>query len=588
MAAPKTENGGVPLKLVRGIARAFKRDNWQNTLTGLGTARDKLRSWAHFPNARLDDETLENLYHDDDMAAIIVDRLPMDMLRMGLPNIVVTEQEDGKTAAGGEQDISADMSNKLDELGTLDKMLCGLIWGRLYGGAAIFLGAEDGQDALEPLNEDRIKSFDWMSVLDKRDLVPMKWYNDPTHPKFGEPMTYIIQPTGITPGQMVGIEVRQIHESRLILFEGVLTSNRRKKDNNGWAFSVLQRVYDTLQVFNSNWLSVSHLMTDASQGVFKVKGLIDMIAGGERDTLQTRMEVVDMGRSVARALMIDSEDEDFQRIATTFQGLPDLVDKSAIRLAAGARMPVTILFGQSPSGMDATGESDIRWWYDDVRVKQEQVLKPKLMRLITLLFKTKSGPTKGVEPEQWDLEFESLFQLTELELAELREKQANVDTQYINAQVLLPEEVAINRFGPDGSSNETVIDLDVRKKVLTEDIKAMLEPKPEPPEGGLPGQEKDPDPDVGTPGSDDEEDTDEDEDDTKEREDAGHVHTVTIDGQEMRTSGGGGENHTHSIRLGDEGRAIVLVSSEANDTGGHVHTFTHKDETHTTSTELEA
>lgn len=59
--------------------------------------------------------------------------------------------------------------------------------------------------------------------------------------------------------------------------------------------------------------------------------------------------------------------------------------------------------------------------------------------------------------------------MTPAEEVELRAKQAGIVAQYVTAQVLTPEEVAINRFRADGWSPETRIDLAARKALLDED-----------------------------------------------------------------------------------------------------------------------
>lgn len=44
----------------------------------------------------------------------------------------------------------------------------------------------------------------------------------------------------------------------------------------------------------------------------------------------------------------------------TFTGLPDVYDRVMMDVAGAARTPVTKLFGRSPAGMNATGESDLK------------------------------------------------------------------------------------------------------------------------------------------------------------------------------------------------------------------------------------
>jgi hypothetical protein len=70
------------------------------------------------------------------------------------------------------------------------------------------------------------------------------------------------------------------------------------------------------------------------------------------------------------------------------------------------------------------------------------------------------GPWKGKEPpEDWEITFRPTYTPTEDEQAELRQKVAGADSQYIQSGVLQPNEVALARFGkPRFSLDTTLID----------------------------------------------------------------------------------------------------------------------------------
>lgn len=447
----------------------FRRDGWQNVLTGLGTARDKTQYGAFVRTAHVPDTTLTSLYHQSDIAKRIVAFKPKEMLRQGYTLSI----EDNPDAA-------TDTLKRLREMRANQKLRDGMIWGRLYGGAGVIMGIDDGQDMAEPLDEERIQKFHYLHVVDRQYLIPETWDNDPFSEHFGEPETFRVTPHGHIGATAFNAVV---HRSRILIFRGSHTSDDERMRKDGWDMSVLDPVDVVLRMFDTSWQAAEHLMTDASQGVFKIQGLMSMIAGGQKNDLATRMELVDMSRSVARSLLIDADGgEEFTRQSSSFTDAHSMLDKFMLRLAAAAEMPVTILMGQSPAGMNATGESDFRWFYDTVRTDQENELRPELERLIDLLFKAKDGPTNGIVPEQWDLEFNPLWQPTPIEKQQMRKTQAEIDQIYINTGVLLPEEVATNRFRPDGYSHETQIDLDVRESLLESELEGMEEDasKPDP------------------------------------------------------------------------------------------------------------
>ncbi len=436
------------------------RDNWQNLLTGLGTDRDKTQYGRFLSLQPIQDQELRAMYHQNDIAQKIVAAKPRAMMRKGFCVTIKDNPADNETL----------FKEECRRLKVRERILDGMIWGRLYGGCAVIIGADDGQDASKPLKEDRVKAVRFLHVVDRRYLTPEVYYNDPMNDEhFGEPQVY-----RITPHLSNNVD-RTVHRSRMIIFGGASTDDEERQKLNYWDHSVLTSVYHILRAFDSVWQASEHLMVDASQAVFKIKGLMAMIAGGQKEVVQTRMQLVDMSRSVARALLLDADGEDFTREGATFTDASTLLDKWCMRLASAAEMPQTILFGRSPAGMNATGESDLQGWYDTIATEQETELRPELERLIRLIFTAKKGPTNGVEPT-WELKFNPLWEMTEKERAELRKVTADTDAVYISAQVVLPEEVALSRFKDTGWSSEMNIDLEWREKMLEAEKQEPTEP----------------------------------------------------------------------------------------------------------------
>lgn len=422
-------------------APTTRADSWSNLVTGIGAATGRLdfqfqREW------RIDDQTLEDMFHGDPYASRIVRAVPEEALRRGF------------SVACGDPNVESEIKRSLDDLHVLRKITEAWTWARLFGGAALFIGADDGRDPSLELDTKNIRAIRFVTVLDKREMYPAKWFSDPLSPYFGEPETYRFVRSGAG-----GTDSREVHATRIVRFDGAVTSRRRRQQNNSWCESELQRIISKLREFNGNSAAASTLLQDASQGVFKIKDLMTLIAQNKQDTVRKRLQLMDMARGVARAIMLDADGEDFQRVESGIAtGMADLVDKSFLLLAGAAEIPVTILFGQAPAGLSATGDSDIRWFYDRLDSARTNNVQPRLERIVRMFLRAQNGPTGGVEPEAWTIKWPSLYQLTDAEQADLRAKQATIDTQYITAQVLTPEEVRANRFRRDGYSTETSLD----------------------------------------------------------------------------------------------------------------------------------
>jgi phage-related protein (TIGR01555 family) len=369
---------------------------------------------------------------------------------------------------------------RYEELHGPERFLEALLYEAAYGGAAILVGANDGsEDLTVPLDLEKIKTFQWANVLTPREMQAVRYYGDPAQPKYGEPMIYRIMPDinlnvdmSISGGPTTQYKspiwvTREVHESRLIIFPGIVVSKRHRFRRHGWGNSQLVRVWQVLQDFHSSYGSAAHLLTDFAQAVIKIKGLADVIFQNDDDALGKRAQLIDLSRSVARAVILDSE-EDFERKATPVTGMPELLQRFEHRLAAAADMPVSVLMGREPSGLSATGDMEIEQWYTSLADRQNRRLKPRLERFLRLIMLSKDGPTGGVEPENWSIEFNPLQAPDDSEQADIRLKQAQADQIYMAAGAVLPAEIAQSRFGGSKWSDKTSLDNDARQAAMDE------------------------------------------------------------------------------------------------------------------------
>lgn len=456
--------------------RKAKRDAWENSVTGLGTSRDK-RTAGLFRLGLVTDREARELWVGDDVAARVVETIPQETLRQGYE---IKVQGDEKTAEAARQ-VAEDLKAKLEDLGADEAFYLAQCYERAYGGAAIWPVTNDQQGSLaEPLRPEQAVEFHSLIVFQPEELQASAYYDDITQPKFGQPKTYRVQPR--TPGAQP--EAFEIHESRLVVFPGLRVSRENMPGARpGWGYSVLSRMVHVLRDFNSACDGASALLQDMSQGVFKMSGLIAALAGDQADAIKARMQLMDVSRSMIRSILLDKESgEEFERKTTPLTGLPELIDKFMVRLAAAADMPVTLLMGQSPAGMNATGESDRIFFYNRVAQAQRK-LRPRLEQLVRLLMLSPGGPTGGQEPDVWCVEFCPLWQPSEKEIVETRRVQAEIDEKYYNMGALGTSEIRASRWGGDSYSLETKLDKewDAVVEAQTEaDLERAQNPTPAP------------------------------------------------------------------------------------------------------------
>lgn len=477
-----------------------RADSWINAMTGLGTLRDKLMHAQVVPGAKLGDGTLETLFNDDDIARRVITKLPREATRRGF-EIVLEGDDDGEDAdPEADADVVRLMEDSLAKLDAVPKLRDAWIWARLYGGGGVFVGADDGLEVAQPLNESAIRSIRFLNVVKRTQLTIKQRYEDLTSPLYGEPEIYTAHAARTPLGSVARTGI-DIHASRMIMFRGARTAQLTNESVTGWDDSVLQTVFAALQQSATGWQSVAHLMTDASQGVLKVANLVDLIATGGQEALRTRIAMMDLARSVCRAILVDAERESFERVSTSFTGLPEVMDRLMMRVASAAEMPVTLLFGRSPAGLNATGESDIRGWYDVVADAQNDELRPRLERLLRLMFSAKDSPTRGRVPERWSVEFAPLWQPTDRELAETKKITVDSYVALVGAGIMTDAEAGIG-LAPDFPC----ISAEHRQELMEADLEEGLRPsevgKPEPEPDDADGGDDPDDDDEGEGGSD--------------------------------------------------------------------------------------
>src|SRR5690606_14026884 len=262
---PKTQ------KAPPALADATRKDGWQNLVTGLGTHRDK-RTHTTFGGAPVwqSGQFLDELYAGDDMIARIVDLPAQEMTREWLELHVGDAPEVAKAILQSLEDL--DLQAKTDEA---------LTWARLHGGSLMVLGIDDGQTTDKPLREDSIKSFEWVSVVDRWEVRVASRYADVRSPKYGRPEIYETTPASEGGGSAVSDRML-IHESRVIRFDGMKTRRRRMSLNGRWCGSVVTRVYGVIRDFCSGYAVAASTLADFSVGVVAIQNLAEMLAADQK------------------------------------------------------------------------------------------------------------------------------------------------------------------------------------------------------------------------------------------------------------------------------------------------------------------
>jgi phage-related protein (TIGR01555 family) len=452
-----------------GIFKKTKRivkDGWSNLVTGLSAYATSKKKYTRHKLGLITDQDLESMYAGDGLAARIVDLLVDDMFRecwdYYFPDLDELKAEK----------IIDQYKGIMESIGAYQKCTEAIKWGRLYGGSLILIGVTDGRTPDKPLDPKKIKTFENLKVIDRSDVdfYKIEFQLDPLKPRYGLPEYYSIR---FDVEQNFQAETR-VHYSRIIEIHGASLPNGAtifSAEQRYWGLSVLQRVEDHLKTLGESLGSIDQLLQEMSVGKYKVKDLANMLSLPEgKEMIQRRVEVMDLTRSVFRSQYLDT-DEDYTRDEVSFNGVPQILYIIFMLISADTGYPITRLFGVSPAGMNATGESDMRNYYDAVRSKQTFQLQPIVLRLVKII-----SEWLGIEEPY--IKFAPLQTMNEKEQAELDKLNADKDKVaadtykvYVDMGVIEPYEVRFLKFG------NTLDDIPVPKDLELPSVETTPEDK---------------------------------------------------------------------------------------------------------------
>lgn len=342
-------------------------DGLQNVVSGMGTERDKAAATSYVPHYLTDDQ-IEAAYSSSKLAQKIIDMPAEDAGR---------EWREWQAPGADISKIEAEEKR----LNIKGKLIEALKCARLRGGAGLLIGTGDS-DTGEPLDASKVGlgGLKYVAVIQKHDLAPGEVEDDPREPLYGRPKYYQINTKGAA---------LIVHPSRLVILNGAVVPGGAK----GWGESILNSVLDAVQRDESTAANVGSLVFEAKVDVLKVKDLTANLRnkGAEYEALLLRrFRLANLGKGINGSLLLDAEEE-YEQKAASFGGLPDLMDRFALRVSAAAEIPMPLLFGQSPGGLNSTGDSETRAYYDRVKVRQSLDLEPEMSVLDECIVRSALG-----------------------------------------------------------------------------------------------------------------------------------------------------------------------------------------------------
>lgn len=341
----------------------------------------------------------------------------------GLAAAVVDRVAETSTAKGWRvalpNDATDDVANdELSRLRTQEIFGEALRIARIRGAAAILIFTEDAPSLSTPLEVDNVGTVVGLRVYDYKDMKPSdEKHSDPTKENYGDPIRYEIT---VEQGMKFWV-----HESRLIKVTGAPRATNKmngSKDPRWVGRSALdERTMEAIHSYQRGVKWSERLLERKQQGIYKMAGMGETLALGEegQQLVEKRISLTDWGRNTLNSVVVDGDD-DYTVLNLGVSGIGEVMVELKANVSACTCIPRSILFGESPTGLQSTGKSETEAYHGTIRNVQRRSLLPGLEYLTQLIY----AQSDVEEPERWQIEFNALWDLTEVDEADIKQKKA--------------------------------------------------------------------------------------------------------------------------------------------------------------------
>ena len=388
------------------------------------------------------DYDLAEKYQYNGLFSKIIDRPAEEALKHGMEYNV------------SDADLREFLDDALDRLDWEEKAVTAIRWARLFGGSIIVMLLDDGGGLEEPVNWQDVRSVEELRVYERAIVQP-----DPDTYRTGKAEYFdVSSPYGGT---------FRVHRSRCLVFKnGSLPEYGAAQQYYYWGLPEYIRIHKDLSRALKTHTNAANMIEKSVQPVYKQRGLQNMLAGPNGDEMELkRLQVLDASRGMMNTIAVDMEGEDYDFKTFQMTGTKEILESTCNLLSAVTCIPQTILFGRSPAGENATGESDLENYYNFVEGIQKRMLKKNIRTLIKAIVQAGVYDGSIENPGNIKPTFKPLWSLSETEKATVeltKAQRAQVAAQtaqlYIDMQAIQPDEVR-QALSQDGSLNiEDILD----------------------------------------------------------------------------------------------------------------------------------
>jgi phage-related protein (TIGR01555 family) len=410
----------APLNVsVDGIKRSHSNDTFQSTLLGTNVYNNGVPRDPRMTFSLVNDLTpwtyANTLYTSCYLARKVIDIPVDDALREGFEVVV----KDNVKA-------TEFVKSMFEEFEVLDAVKVACKSMRAFGGNGMYMVTDDEDLTLPLIEGTEVKGL--LNFAGGLELFgEADWIDDPFKKNYGYPKFYTIKPSIFSKSSnLIG---KPIHHSRFIRFSDPVLYRVERVRRYGFGQSVFDTCYEPIR---NLWIfenGMSEISTKWDQGIFYKSGWNDKVisAGDDDDKSAAEAKIallavfksMDQIRSNNGSIILDAGGKDippekFEHVSPNVTGVEKISPGLRVDLSTASAIPMLRLYGEQPSGMNATGNSSIRFYYDEVSTKQRDIAR----RVKALAKMMLVGSGFDLDSGDIEVKFPPLWQPTGLEKAQ--------------------------------------------------------------------------------------------------------------------------------------------------------------------------
>lgn len=305
---------------------------------------------------------------------------------------------------------------------------------RKYQDAYVILFFDDSNDLSVPLDTTKANKLIGALARSRWSINPVQGYpGSATY--YTMTNNYADEPVFVKDGQL-----RNVHKSRIIHVPGLLVDDEQKKLRQGYNMSVFTYLLEPL----SQWIGSQHsgiaMLKSHSAFTLGLSGLAWKTSNKDINSLSKRFSSILAGLKRVGGLFYDKDQEDANFISRSYSGVDNLIGQLEGYLLNASDVPKEFLLNSSNSAYSDEGLGSRYAFAEVVERYQRTHINPIIDTLFPALIKIYNLSVQG-DLDFYESIYDSALTLTRAEEADIRFKNSQTDTMYLNAST--EEEVMV-------------------------------------------------------------------------------------------------------------------------------------------------